>query len=187
MAAPTLGDQLAMASLRDGEVMIGPVLPEDLGALFVWINDAGAAALDLPYRPTDCIAYKDWLDKVSKDSSQILFAIRRIDAPHCIGFLLFKNFHSVHRTAELGVRIGVEADRGKHCGMAALRLAMRYAWDTLNLHRISLSALAANARAIACYRGAGFHEEGLLRHGAFVAGQWQDVVLMAALNPHQLG
>ena len=42
------GDQLAMASLRDSEVIIGPVLPEDLAALFVWINDADAAASICP-------------------------------------------------------------------------------------------------------------------------------------------
>lgn len=170
-------------SPSDGVVSLGPILQRDLESLFVWLNDVQAASLDLPYRPLDCIAYRDWLDKLPRETSQIIFAIREVGKPEMIGFVLFKNFQSVYQSAELGVRIGVENDRGKGYGTRAVRLAMEYAWSVLNLHRISLHVLAHNERAIASYVHAGFIAEGKLREAAFIGGQWRDMMVMGALRP----
>lgn len=177
----TVGD----VSPGDGVVSLGPIQQRDLDSLFVWLNDARAATLDLPYRPLDCLAFRDWLDRLPRETSQILFAIREASRPEMIGFVLFKNFQPVYQTAELGVRIGVENERGKGYGTRAVRLALDYAWDVLNLHRVSLHVLAHNERAIVSYLRAGFVAEGRLREAAFIAGQWHDVVVMAALRPRQ--
>lgn len=170
-------------SPSDGVVSLGPIQQRDLDSLFVWLNDARAATLDLPYRPVDCLAFRDWLDRLPRETSQILFAIREANRPEMIGFVLFKNFQPAYQTAELGVRIGVENDRGKGLGTRAVRLAMDYAWGVLNLHRISLNVLAHNDRAIVSYLNAGFVMEGKLREAAFIDGQWRDVVVMGALQP----
>jgi RimJ/RimL family protein N-acetyltransferase len=169
----------------DGVVTLGPIQQRDLDSLFVWLNDARAATLDLPYRPLDCLAFRDWLDRLPRETSQILFAIREISRPEMLGFVLFKNFQPAYQTAELGVRIGVENERGKGYGTRAVRLALDYAWRVLNLHRISLNVLAHNERAIVSYLHAGFAVEGTLREAAFIDGQWRDVVAMAALNPRR--
>lgn len=169
----------------DGVVSLTPIQQRDLDSLFVWLNDARAATLDLPYRPLDCLAFRDWLDRLPRETSQILFAIREAGRPEMIGFVLFKNFQPVYQTAELGVRIGVENDRGKGYGTRAVRLALDYAWNVLNLHRVSLHVLAHNERAIVSYLHSGFVMEGKLREAAFIDGQWRDVVVMGALKPAQ--
>jgi len=171
----------------DGVVSLEPIQQRDLESLFVWLNDARAATLDLPHRPLDCIAFRDWLDRLPRETSQILFAIRKGGRPEMIGFVLFKNFQSVYRTAELGVRIGAERERGKGYGTRAVRLALEYAWKVLNLHRVSLQVLAHNERAIASYIRAGFVAEGLLREAAFIDGQWRNVVVMGALGSRETG
>jgi RimJ/RimL family protein N-acetyltransferase len=169
-------------SLRDELVSIGPVLPGDLGSLFVWLNDAETAKLDMAYRPLDGIAFKNFMDQFAKDNTQILFAIRKLREPQIIGFVFLRNLQLIHRSAELGIRIGAEAERGKGFGTRAVALALGYAWNTLNLNRISLTVLAHNARAIASYRAAGFAEEGVMRQAAFIDGRWRDLVMMAALR-----
>ena len=181
--SPSPARVISNVSPRDGKVSIGPILPDDLGSLFVWLNDADTAVHDLVYRPIDCIAYKDWLDQQRQQSQQTLFAVRTVDPPRLIGFVIFKNFQPVTRAAELGVRIGVETDRGRGFGTRAARLALDHAWNTLNLRRLSLAVFAGNVRAIAAYRSAGFQEEGVMRQAAFTAGTWRDVVMMAAINP----
>ncbi len=178
----SLADAMRAASLNDGVINVGAFLPEDLGRLFAWLNDPQAARWDQPYRPVDCVAYKDWLDRLSSDHSQVLFGIRKSAVPQCIGFLQFKNFHPVHRAAELSIRIGAECDRGQGLGTRAIRLALAYAWNTLNLHRVSLTVFANNSRAIACYRNVGFREEGVMRDAVFIEGKWLDVVAMAILH-----
>jgi len=176
--------KIGEVSLTDGAVSLGPIMQRDLESLFVWLNDAGAARLDLPHRPLDCIAFREWLDRLPREASQILFAIRETERPEMIGFVLFKNFQAVYQTADLGVRIGIESERGKGYGTRAVQLALDYAWKVLNLHRISLHVLAHNERAIASYQRAGFAAEGKLRDAAFIDGRWRDVVVMGALRPH---
>ena len=174
---------LTAVSLRNEAVTIGPLLPEDTGSLFLWLNDVDAARLDLAYRPTDWLAFKAWLDELPRTQTQLVFAVRKVFEPQIVGFVVFKNIQLVHRSAEMGVRIGAEAERGKGYGTKALMLAANYAWNHLNLHRLSLTVFAHNARAIAAYRTAGFREEGRLQDAAFIDGEWVDVIPMALVNP----
>lgn len=174
---------IASVSLRDGEISIGPILPEDTGPMFLWMNDVAAANLDFAYRPVDWMAFKAWSEELSRSSTATLFAIRKVSHLKPIGFVLFKNIQAVHRSAELGIRIGDESERSKGYGRAATALALRYAWNHLDLKRVHLQVFAHNARALRAYRAGGFVEEGRLRQAAFIDGKWADIVLMASLNP----
>ena len=174
---------LNAVSFKNEAVTIGPLLPEDTGLMFVWMNDVDAARLDLAFRPTDWLAFKTWLDELPRINTQMVFAIRKTFEPQMIGFVVFKNIQPVHRSADIGLRIGMEADRGKGYGTRALELAMNYAWNHLNLRRLTLTVFAHNARAIASYHNVGFKEEGRFKDGAFIDGEWIDVIPMAALNP----
>lgn len=173
---------LTAVSLRNDAVTIGPLLPEDMGPLFLWLNDVDAARLDLAYRPTDWMAFKAWLDELARTQAQLLFAIRKVFEPQIVGFVVFKNIQLVHRSADIGVRIGAEPERGKGYGTRALQLAVNYAFNHLNLHRLSLTVFAHNARAITAYRRAGFREEGRLKDAAFIDGEWVDVIPMALVD-----
>jgi RimJ/RimL family protein N-acetyltransferase len=174
---------VTQVSMKDDLVTIGPVMPADMGSLFVWLNDAQSAKLDLAFKPLDCIAFKGMFEQIAKDATQVLFAIRKVNAPAIIGFTVLRNIQSVHRSAELGIRIGAEGERGKGIGTRAAALVLRFAWNSMNLHRVSLTVLAHNARAIASYKAAGFAHEGILKQAAFIDGEWCDVAVMAALRP----
>ena len=91
--------------------------------------------------------------------------------------------NSVHRSAELGIRIGEEKNRGQGYGKEALRLAVDFCWNHLNLNRVQLVVFKHNDRAIGAYKAVGFRKEGLLRKAAFIGGGWVDVIVMAALRP----
>jgi RimJ/RimL family protein N-acetyltransferase len=174
---------LTQLSMRDESVAIGPILPDDTAAIFLWLNDVESVALDLAYRPVDWMNYNNWLEGLSKNPSQVIFAIRHVHYSKIMGFAGLTKLDAVHRSGELGIRIGSEADRGKGYGKGAIRLVMNYAWNHLNLNRVYLSVFASNHRAINAYKAAGFQEEGRQRQAAFINGTWMDMVLMAALRP----
>jgi RimJ/RimL family protein N-acetyltransferase len=174
---------LTRLSLHDRAVVIGPVLPEDTATLFLWLNDVEAANLDLPYRPLDWMGYDNWMAQLSRNCSQTFFAIRRVDGPAIIGFVALTGIQPVHRSAELGIRIGSEKDRGTGYGSAAVALALKYAWNHLNLNRVHLRVLSTNLRARAAYAKAGFSDEGVHRQALFLNGAWCDMAQMAALRP----
>jgi RimJ/RimL family protein N-acetyltransferase len=71
---------------------------------------------------------------------------------------------------------------GKGIGTEAMRLVLRFAFDQLKLHRVSLRVLAYNHRAIRSYQKCGFVIEGYEREAAWVNGQWHDDVIMGLLD-----
>ena len=165
------------------DVAIGPLFPDDSAALFRWVNDVKSAGLDVAYRPVDGVAFNAWLGTFATDTSKVLFVIRRRGNPAPCGYIQITNIHPVHRSAEIGIRIGSDADRGRGIGKAALKLAVDYAWNHLNLNRISLTTLADNPRAIKAFASVGFVQEGIARRAWFLDGAWHDLVNMAALRP----
>jgi [ribosomal protein S5]-alanine N-acetyltransferase len=169
--------------LLTSRLSIGPFVPEDFGALFCWFNDVAAARLDFAYRPVDMMAHQQWWDGLNKDPTKISFAIRKTVEPAIIGYVQITGINSVHRSAELGMRIGAEKNRGQGFGKEALGLAVDFCWKHLNLNRVQLAVFKHNHRAISAYRSAGFRKEGVLRQAAFIDGAWADLVVMAALRP----
>ena len=167
------------------QVSIGPIFPEDFGALFCWANDVVAARLDFAYRPIDLISHRQWCETIGKDPTRIIFAIRKARETAIIGYVQITNINSVHGSAELGIRIGEERFRGQGFGKDALGLALNFCWNHANLNRVQLTVFKHNKRAIRTYRALGFKKEGLLKQAAFIDGERIDLILMAALRPRQ--
>ncbi|WP_247800272.1 GNAT family protein [Bradyrhizobium sp. 191] len=94
------------------------------------------------------------LDRVDVQDRRASFAIGILD-PHCLG-------------------------RG--IGTEVMRLVLRFAFEQLKLHRISVRVLAYNLRAIRAYQKCGFVIEGYEREAAFVNGHWHDDVIMGLLD-----
>ena len=164
-------------------ITIGPLVAEDFGPLFCWINDVAAARLDFAYRPVDVVAHQQWWDSLGKDQTRVVFAIRTPQDPAIIGYVQINGINSVHRSAEIGIRIGEEKHRGQGYGKEALRLAVEFCWNHLNLNRVQLVVFKHNVRAISAYKAVGFRKEGVLRKAAFIGGGWVDLCVMAALRP----
>jgi RimJ/RimL family protein N-acetyltransferase len=164
-------------------ISLGPFIPEDSGAVFCWLNDVAAARLDFAYRPVDMMTHQQWWSGLGKDPAKVVFALRRTSHPALVGFVQITNINPVHRSAELGIRIGDEKNRGLGYGKEALRLALDFCWNHLNLNRVQLLVFKHNNRAIGAYGAAGFRKEGRLRKAAFIDGEWVDLVLMAICRP----
>jgi RimJ/RimL family protein N-acetyltransferase len=62
-------------------------------------------------------------------------------------------------------------------------LVIHYAFDELNLHRLQLSVIAYNARAIAMYEKLGFVREGNYREFVERDGARHDLLLYGLLRP----
>src|SRR5439155_19410405 len=69
---------------------------------------------------------------------------------------------------------------GKGLGREGLGLLVKHLVDDHQVHRVTLSVLAYNDRAIASYKAAGFEVEGIERDGVMTdRGTWADDVKMA--------
>jgi diamine N-acetyltransferase len=179
---------LALAFSESARMLLGPrttlgaFVPDDYGAMYCWANDIVAARLDRAFRPSnlrEVIASCE----TGNDASRVMFAIRQRIDPTIIGYINIHNINAVHRSADLGIRIGDEKHRSQGFGKETLAMALDYCWNHLNLERVGLVVFRHNVRAIAAYAACGFKKEGTLKRFLFIDGAWVDLVLMAAFRP----
>jgi len=165
------------------KIVIGALVPTDFVPLYGWFNDVAAVRLDGIFRPVNLASHLQWCQNIGNDPTKVMFAIRRCGDAAIIGYLNISSINGVHRSADIGIRIGEEENRNQGFGKEALRLGLDYCWKHLNLERVALTVFSKNARAIHVYRAAGFKKEGTLRRYCFVDGEWIDTVIMAAFRP----
>ena len=98
-----------------------------------------------------------------------------------VGRLDVERIDARHRGAEVMLYIGESAAHGNGYGTDALAAACRYLFEQRGIHRVALTVMAANARAIAVYERLGFRPEGTLRHHLWMDGAPVDEVAMSLL------
>ena len=167
-------------------VCLAPILDEDHGLLFQWLNSVALARYSAPFRPVDHSQFQNWLHRAGTDPSRIYFTIRQAVTLRLLGYLELIHFHPVNRSAELGMLIGENMDQNQGFGQEAVRLALHFCWREMNLNRVSLKVRVDNARAIRVYLKCGFEAEGVLRQAAYIDGAFVDMMVMAALRPDPL-
>jgi RimJ/RimL family protein N-acetyltransferase len=121
------------------------------------------------------------LDGETHSDKDFFFAVRPMNFDAKIGFTaLWVNW--LHRDAFVAIGIGDRMYWGKGYGTDAMRLTLRYAFEELNLHRVSLTVWAVNERAIRSYINAGFRVEGRVREHMQREGRRLDMLVMGVLG-----
>lgn len=110
------------------------------------------------------------------------FAIHRLSDDKVVGMIDLSGFNWTAGDAWVGIGIGEGEDRGKGYGTEAMKLVVDYAFNELNLHRVSLSVFDYNPCAIRSYEKAGFILEGRKREVIRRNGRWYDILYMAVLR-----
>lgn len=110
------------------------------------------------------------------------FAIRTRMDDRLIGLIGLYTIFWPQREAFMGINIGEREYWGKGHGTDALRVLLRYAFDELNLYRISLSVLEGNGRAMRSYEKCGFKLEGRERQAWAYDGRRWDEIYMGLLR-----
>lgn len=99
-----------------------------------------------------------------------------------IGTLNFSNFvRGVAQYCTVGYSLG-EHDQGQGYMAEALTAGLRYAFEEMNLHRVTASYMPHNLRSGALLKRLGFVVEGYARDYLQIDGRWQDHVITARVN-----
>ncbi len=99
-----------------------------------------------------------------------------------IGWIKFEHLNWPHGTATLEMAIGAPADRNQGYGGDVMKLALRYAFNEINLHRVGVYVPGYNAGALRFFARFGFVEEVRRREALLLHGQRYDDVWLGLLR-----
>ncbi len=116
-----------------------------------------------------------------------LFGLRTLADDRLIGFSELELDAGPHANGWIGIGIGERDYWDKGCGTDGLRLMVRFAFDELNLHRLSLAVFDYNLRAVHLYAKLGFAVEGRVRQALHRDGQRADMLVMGLLREDWAG
>jgi len=131
-----------------------------------------------PARQFSKTATKKWIEENELSEEDASFAIQSIEDERILGEIGLGGFAGKFTNAFVGLGIGDPEYWGKGYGSDAMRIILKYAFDILNLHRVTLSVFEYNPRAIRSYENCGFKHEGRLREFLSREGKRWDLLFM---------
>jgi RimJ/RimL family protein N-acetyltransferase len=164
--------------LRGERVALRPMTFDDMPLLMRWGSDPEFRHWQWAQEPGDFTAEdaRRWIERMSRPGNSACWVIE--DAGRPIGFANYRDYHPKGKSAEIGIGIGEPELWGKHLGREALGVLVRYLLGELGLHRIGLSVVSFNDRAIWMYKALGFEVEGIERDGVGTKNGFVDDVKM---------
>lgn len=184
---------LANTSLSSNRVRLTSWLPQDLPALAQWYQQSDFLRLldARPAYPYSEAFLGQWLEERQKSSDAFIFAVRPAHAAKpattatddtLLGYVELDGILWSHQVSWISIAIG-EEHWGHGYGYEAMQLALNFAFQELNLHRIQLTVFSYNDRAIALYEKLGFQREGVYREFVQRSGDRHDMYLYGLLRP----
>jgi [ribosomal protein S5]-alanine N-acetyltransferase len=122
-----------------------------------------------------------YMEDARDDRAYAFFVFREDDSALVGGMTLSNVRRGVAQTAALGYWAGAH-HAGKGYITAAVRAAVRFAFEELELHRVEAACQPENAASQRVLQKAGFVEEGRARAYLKINGAWRDHLLFAHVN-----
>lgn len=156
---------------------------DDVERVYRWMNDREVTRYLMARYPMSRETEKDWVQNASKplDFSNVRFAIETKDGVH-IGNCGLHQGRPEDRHTELGIAICEKEYWGRGYGTDVMMTLVRFAFEQMNLNKVTLGVFEFNERGQNTYRKVGFVEEGHAREEIYRDGRYWDVIRMSILR-----
>jgi len=133
-------------------------------------------------RPTSEAELRKWLEEMPETENTVTFAVRLLDGDELLGYTELDGILWPHGVSGLSIAIGERANWGQGYGCEAARLTLAFAFDELNLHRITATIFSYNERSVALFEKLGFQYKGVFREFLQRDGKRRDMLLYGLLR-----
>lgn len=174
----------------NGQLLVGELVrlcafnsAADVETVLRWDQDTEYLRLLItdPVEPPTTKATRERMERPGKDAF-LTFAVRTLADDRLIGHTSLMHINHANGNAWVGIGMGDPDYRGRGYGTDTMRVVLRYAFQELNLHRVSLDAVAENLRAVRSYEKSGFVLEGRTRGTEYRDRVRGDLVTMGILR-----
>jgi len=170
--------------LIEGPILIRPFREEDAGALYEAVRESISEVSPwLPwchqnYSIEESREFIGSRELASQGGEWYSFGIFEADSGRLLGGVGINIINSVHQVANLGYWVRTSA-AGRGVATRATRLAARFAFEQLGLHRIEIVAAVGNIPSQRVAEKACARREGVLRNRLLINGESLDAVLFS--------
>lgn len=121
---------------------------------------------------------KEYVEKVYKSPNDFLFGIFLIETNEHIGNIKIGNINQKHNFAEVGVIIGDKRMWGKGYASESIKLVSKFAFDELNLNKLTAGMYEPNIGSYKAFLNAGFVEVGRYKKHRIFKDKYVDEILL---------
>ncbi len=168
-------------------IYLRPIERTDAPTFAPWLNDPEVARFLVARRPINLDAEEAYIWGITDSDTDLVLGIVVRESDMLIGATGLHQIDHRNRHAGFGITLGDKSVWGHGYGTEAMRLIVRHAFETLNLHRVWLHVYEYNTRGIRTYEKVGFQHEGRLRQDNFREGRYWDTLVMAILREEWKG
>jgi len=176
------GEKVYLREIRPGDV-------SETSNYYRWMNDPEVTKyLGNRFFPTSVERLLERVTSAIKSPDVVMLAIMihaDREEPVHIGNIQLGPIIWLHRFAEVGLSI----DRpywGKGYATESVRLVRDYAFNKLDLHKLTANAYAENRASLRVLEKAGFTIEGTCANQFLLDGVYADTVILGVVNPNHL-
>lgn len=149
-----------------------------------WMNDPEITQfLESRFVPNSMERLQEYVRNFTGNKDNILLAIVLKENHRHIGNIKLGPINWVNRFGDVGIAIGEKDCWGKGYGIEAISLVSKYAFNTLNLHKLAAGCFKSNKGSVKMFQKSGFETEGIQRQHAFRNGKYEDVIYLGLINP----
>ncbi|MDD5659284.1 MAG: GNAT family protein [Actinomycetota bacterium] len=174
-------DYRAVKKLKiyEGKVVIRPLTKNDLAQTIKWLKDPEVNKfLTNDFNKLTLEQETGWLKEMNGSLIDFVFAIDDKKSKKYIGNCGIHKVNWENKTCEFGIVIGDKNYWEKKFGSDAIKAAIKFAFDKLNLLKIKLYVYEYNTRAINAYKKHGFEvKEILIKDHLYKNFYWNTLVM----------
>lgn len=168
------GNRLYLREVRQSDVN---------DAYYRWLNDPEVNQYsEIRYYPCSEDMIRSYVREMTDDPNSVFMAMIHKKTNTHIGNIKIGHINWLHRFADMSLIIGEKGFWKRGYGTDAINLAVEYAFNTLNLRRLTAGIYANNIGSVKAFKKAGFLEEGLQKEHRFCRGAYVDEVLLGIIR-----
>ena len=163
-------------------VYVRPVKKEDMKSFYKAAQDEEIRYMTGTRHVFTMDQLYEHYERIIQDETRFDFAICLRDNDELLGYLSIVEIDRENQKAGFRIALHSRGHLNKGYGTEAVRLALKFAFETLKLNRLQLEVFSHNSRALRAYEKAGFKREGIIRQSLFLNNQYSDEIIMGMLK-----
>lgn len=170
--------------LEGDRVYLREVRISDVGEnYYQWMNDPEVTRyLEARFYPNPVDGLREYVASKLGDRNNVFLAIVLKESDRHIGNIKLGPINWIHRFADVGLLVGEKDCWGKGYATEAIRLITHYAFNTLDLRRLTAGCYDANRGSAKAFFNAGWQQEGLRKNHFYCNGSYVDEILLGIVR-----